>query len=341
MTALPHSSNPTVPVHWRQLMLQNFTRWEPLADFLELDAFHREQISPDPHFTLSLPLRLAEKISKNNLDDPILRQFVPLKQETLVNKKFISDPVGDQYVRKNNSRVLHKYQGRALILCTSACAMHCRYCFRQNFDYTQTQTLFEEEIQLIQADSSITEVILSGGDPLALSDYKLRHLLQGVANIPHVKRIRFHSRFPIGIPERIDPSFLEILKEVPKQVWFVVHVNHPRELDEDVLKSLRAIQKLAIPVLNQAVLLRGVNDDLETLKLLSELLVDNGISPYYLHQLDRVQGAAHFEVTEEEGIKLIQALTQRLSGYAVPKYVREISGESSKTFILPYAPQCG
>jgi KamA family protein len=176
-------------------------------------------------------------------------------------------------------------------------------------------------------------VILSGGDPLSLPDRILETLLNKLSSIPHVRRIRFHTRFPIGIPERINDSFLELIGRLRPQVWFVIHVNHPRELDPDILLALKNLQKLGIPILNQSVLLKGINDTSEVLNELCELLIDQGILPYYLHQLDRVQGAAHFEVSEERGGQLIREVTRHLSGYGVPKYVKEISGEISKTLL--------
>lgn len=319
------------PSKWRQVLRTNFTHWEKLADFLELNQEQRNTILPKSPFALNLPLRLAEKIRKGTLEDPILRQFLPTHQESQEVLDFVNDPVGDTLCRRE-SKLLHKYQGRVLLVCTSACAMHCRYCFRQNFDYNVKDPLFIRELELISKDPSLHEVILSGGDPLSLSDQTLEKLLQEISQIPHVKRIRFHTRFPIGIPERIDEHFLAILKNVTKQIWFVIHTNHPQELDEEIFQALDSIRKLGIIVLNQNVLLRGVNDDVETLKHLCERLVDRGILPYYLHQLDRVKGAAHFEVSEEKGRFLIKEIAKLLPGYAVPKYVRD-TGEPSKTLL--------
>jgi EF-P beta-lysylation protein EpmB len=334
MNIVPLSPLPQI-VSWRHLLLQNFTRWEKLADFLQLNNAQKEEILTLPKFSLNLPLRLAEKIKKGTLEDPILKQFLPMQEERNVPEGFKEDPVGDKESRKEK-KLLKKYSGRALLLCTSACAMHCRYCFRQHFDYA-THPMYEAEIAEIAADSSLEEILLSGGDPLTLSDKTLQELLKSLEAISHVKRVRFHTRFPIGIPERIDLNFLHLLKSFSKQIWFVIHVNHPAELDEDVLESLRAVQKLGIPVLNQSVLLRGVNDRLDVLKKLSECLIDHGILPYYLHQLDKVQGAAHFEVDELEGCRLVQEMTKVLPGYGVPQYVREIAGELSKT---PIGTRC-
>lgn len=318
-------------VNWKKILRQNFTDVHTLADLLELDASQRKKLLARPSFPLNVPFRLAKKMAKGTLADPILKQFLPLEVELKRNELFVIDPVGDSVCRKSK-KLLHKYQGRALLVCTSACAMHCRYCFRQNFDYEVSKG-FDEEIELIAQDDSIQEVILSGGDPLSLDDRVLGSLLNSLGAIPHLKKIRFHTRFPIGIPERIDESFLSLLKSFPLQIWFVVHINHPLELDEDVFEALKSIQKLGIPVLNQSVLLRGVNDTVETLAELSSMLSDRGILPYYLHQLDRVQGAAHFEVSEEEGKNLIDELSKRLPGYAVPKYVKEIAGMPGKTVI--------
>lgn len=315
---------------WRSIQRQNFTDWKKLFNFLELGEEHFSKVLSRPRFILNLPLRLAEKIEKGNIDDPILKQFLPTIKEQVEAPGFLLDPVGDVNSRKE-SKLLQKYTGRALLVCTSACAMHCRYCFRQHYDYDSQDTLFEEELKLIRNDSSLSEIILSGGDPLSLSDDSLGRLIRNLSVISHVKRLRFHTRFPIGIPERLDDSFLKILEETSLQVFFIIHCNHPTELDESILSALKRVQKLGIPVLNQSVLLNGVNDDTATLKLLSERLIDNGILPYYLHQLDRVQGAAHFEVDEDKGNALIRELTSKLSGYGVPRYVREIAGEKSKT----------
>lgn len=317
---------------WRDLLRHNFTDWTKLADFLHLDAEQRSEIIPSKHFPLNLPLRLAEKIAKGTLDDPILLQFVPRAAESVSQPGFGCDPVGDVSSRKV-PKLLHKYRGRALLLCTSACAMHCRYCFRQHFDYAVKDKLFHEELEVLASDPTIHEVILSGGDPLSLSDTHLRSLIHDIAAIPHVRRLRFHTRFPIGIPERIDDHFLRLFDHCRLMVWIVIHANHPRELDDDVVAALWRLHKQGIGLLNQSVLLRGVNDDVEVLAALCERLVDSGVVPYYLHQLDKTQGAAHFEVTEAKGKELIKALAARLPGFAIPKYVREVAGEANKILL--------
>lgn len=326
-------------VAWRQIQRQNFTCWKKLTEFLQLDPAHFPAILKDSKFPLNLPLRLAQKIKKNTWDDPILLQFLPVNKEKELMPGFNADPVGDHEARQS-SKLLKKYQGRALLVCTSSCAMNCRFCFRQNYDYETQDKTFAEEIELIRQDSTLTEIILSGGDPLSLSNETLTNLIQKLDVIPHLERLRFHTRFPIGIPERIDEEFLSLLEQIRLQVFFVIHSNHPSELDAQVLSALKKVQKLGIPVLNQTVLLRGVNDNVTTMKALCEKLSGNGILPYYLHQLDRVQGAAHFEVPEEEGKALIAELTELISGYAVPKFVKEEAGESSKTSLLEVDSLC-
>ncbi len=318
---------------WRQILKSNFTHWEELADFLELDSIQRETLLKKTHFPLNLPRRLAEKIKKRTLKDPIFIQFLPTVYEQQPLSGFCNDPVEDANFQKK-AKLLQKYPGRVLLICTSACAMHCRYCFRQNFDYDCSDKIFEDEIQYIAQDPSLHEVILSGGDPLSLSDSILENLLTRLEAIPHIKLLRFHTRFPIGIPERINDNFINAIKNTRLQVFFVIHSNHSLELDADVLNALKTLQKHNVVLLNQSVLLKEVNDDVNTLKEHCLKLIHNGILPYYLHQLDRVQGAGHFEVPEEKGKALIELLTKELPGYAVPKYVREIPGQSSKIALL-------
>lgn len=327
MNGLVRLNEPTL---WRKIQRQNFINIQELADFLDWSDEQREQVVPSPAFPLNLPQRLAAKIQKRTLDDPILRQFVPSVQELFSPSNFIKEPVEDERFRKTGC-LLQKYSGRALLVVTKACAMNCRFCFRRNFDYDNRGEDYEQELALIRQDPSLKEVILSGGDPLSLSHSMLESLVERIAAISHVRRIRFHTRFPIGIPERIDSMFLQMLERWRKKIWFVIHSNHVLELDEDVLAALDKIKDLGIPLLNQTVLLRGVNDDAEALTDLCEKLVDHGILPYYLHQLDRIEGAAHYEVGIDRGRALIEAISARLSGYAVPKYVQELPGAYGKT----------
>lgn len=318
-------------ISWQQILRKNFTDVGKLAEFLELDEKQCSQLLTKKKFPLNLPLRLAEKISKKTLSDPILRQFVPVLEENNFSEHFVLDPLQEAACRQKG-KLLHKYHGRVLLICTNACAMHCRYCFRQNFDYIIKKD-FEEELNYIRDDSSIQEVILSGGDPLSLPDYRLENLLLNISEIAHVKRIRFHTRFPIGIPERINQSLLTVLGKVRQPLWFVLHVNHPIELDETVISHLNLLRNQGVILLNQSVLLKDVNDSAEVLVELFEKLVNNCILPYYIHQLDRVSGAEHFEVSVEQGKELMKEVEKKVCGYALPKYVSEIPGNYSKFII--------
>lgn len=320
----------TKPPDWRRIQLQNFNSWDKLSLFLQLQDSYKDRLLQKSSFPLNLPLRLAEKIKKNTLEDPILKQFVPLKEELILDKNFVLDPVQDACFRKE-SKLIHKYQGRALLVTSSACAMHCRYCFRKNFSYETKRKDFVEELKTLEEDTSISELILSGGDPLSLSNEDLKNFLTSLIPLTHIKRVRFHTRFPIGIPERIDEEFLSILQENPKQFFFTIHTNHPKELDTDIFTALKKIASLGIPLLNQTVLLQGVNDSALVLEELFTTLSDHGILPYYLHHLDPVTGTTHFAVSEEEGKELMKQLSKKLSGYSLPKYVKEVPGQSSKT----------
>lgn len=320
---------------WHAQLRSRFTSLDALAHFLQLNPSQCEQLSRrGSGFPLLLPRRLAEKMEKGTLHDPLLRQFVPLIDEERLVEHFETDPLGEQHAC-STPRLLHKYKGRALLLCTSACAMHCRYCFRRHFPYeTSAGEDWGAELTELAKDASIREVLLSGGDPLSLSDRALIGLLHALEAIPHVKRLRIHTRFLIGIPERVTGALCAAFRASRLQVWCVIHSNHPKELDHDVEQALKQLRAEGVFLLNQSVLLRGVNDSTDVLCALSERLLDVGVMPYYLHQLDRVQGAAHYEVSEAEGRALVSALAALLPGYGVPRYVREEEGMPGKTILL-------
>lgn len=315
---------------WQQVLRQNFTSLKSLADYLDLSQDQRELLLQDPRFVWNVPLRLAEKMQKRSIEDPLFLQFAALKQELIVAEGFKEDPVQDGCFQKT-PRLLQKYQTRALLVSTSACAMHCRFCFRQSYPYESGPKDFEEELALLAADESIDEIILSGGDPLSLSHRVLQDLIDRLEAIPHLKRLRFHTRFPIGIPERIDAEFLQMIENSRFAIWFVLHVNHPLELDADVLQAMEDLRRRGVTVLSQTVLLKDVNDQERVLEELFRKLVNHNILPYYLHQLDRVQGASHFEVPIERGFDLIRYLEGVLPGYGVPKYVQEVPFAPSKS----------
>ena len=278
-------------------------------------------------FSFQVPRGYVARMRKGDPYDPLLRQVLPLNEENKQIPTFNLDPVGDNRVEKVPG-LLQKYQGRVLLITTGACAIHCRYCFRQHYQYFPLNAL--SVLEAIRHDTSITEVILSGGDPLILNDKRLAELAHHLAAIPHVQRLRLHTRLPIVLPERVNEALLTWLTETRLQPIIVVHTNHANEIDEKVNKALQHLVNRGVTVLNQSVLLRGVNDNATALINLSETLLANRVLPYYLHLLDRVQGAAHFEVPIETALKLFKKLQMRLPGYLVPKLVREIEGMSYK-----------
>ncbi len=246
---------------------------------------------------------------------------------------FIRDAVGDIAARAGQG-VLHKYAGRALLIATGSCAVHCRYCFRRHFPYAEETAAangWREAVEHIRADISIEEVILSGGDPFSLSTLKLAELTSALASIPHLRRLRIHTRLPIALPERVDEELVRWLARLPWPVAIVLHANHANELDDNVADACTRLRATGASLLNQSVLLRGVNDSVDALAALSERVFACGVLPYYLHQLDRVAGAAHFEVDDATARDLIENLRGRLSGYLVPRLVREEPGMPGKT----------
>lgn len=286
-------------------------------------------------FPTFVPLEYLRRISPGDPHDALLRQVLPVADELQQRPGFAADPVGDLAALPSPG-ILHKYAGRALIITTGACGVHCRYCFRRAFPYAEVGSAgaqWRPALEYLREHDEIDEVLLSGGDPLTLVDAKLFDLISEIESIGHVRRLRIHSRMPIVIPQRVTSALVGRLAESPLAVWMVIHANHPRELDAEVLAATSRLIDSGIPVLNQAVLLRGVNDCVETLAGLCRKLVDHRIGPYYLHQLDRVQGAGHFEVPVAEGVELMKALRQQLPGYAVPVYVAEQAGQGSKTVL--------
>ncbi|MDG2126747.1 MAG: EF-P beta-lysylation protein EpmB [Fuerstiella sp.] len=287
-------------------------------------------------FPTLVPHSFLARMEPGNRDDPLLLQVLPTGRESARAVGFTTDPVEDTAARAT-AGMLHKYHGRALLITTGTCAVHCRYCFRREYPYQdepRRMSDWEPALQRIREDSSITEIILSGGDPLILSDDRLQTLCHRLDEIEHVERLRIHTRLPIVLPARVTDELLLLLSNLRSQPVVVVHANHGHEIAADCETALRVMVRAGIPVLNQAVLLRKINDSAEALELLCRRLINVGVIPYYLHQLDRVQGAAHFEVSDAEAGKLLTVIRSRLPGYAVPQLVREIPGESNKTPLL-------
>lgn len=321
---------------WKQALRTAFRDPFELLDYLSLDeAQFKEQVLSDPSFKMLVPKAYAEKMEKGNWDDPLLKQVLPIHDENVITAGFVSDPVGDLNAQVSNG-LLKKYHGRVLLVTTAACAVHCRYCFRKEFPYTDStpdKKQWQTTLDNIAADESINEVILSGGDPLMIPDERLRAICEDLVAISHITTLRFHSRVPVFIPERINNDFLHWLQQLDCQKVMVIHSNHAKEIDEKVGGCLLTMNDAGMTVLNQAVLLKGINDDVKTLENLSRRLFEFKVLPYYLHQLDRVHGTAHFEVEKNNSIQILKLLKNRLPGYLVPKLVGEISGERSKQAI--------
>jgi EF-P beta-lysylation protein EpmB len=319
---------------WQDALSQAFNDLPNLLEYLQLDPQQDYANRLAAHqFTLKVPREYAALMRKGDPNDPLLRQILPRSEELLDSSGFCLDPVGDLNAEQG-AGLLHKYQGRILILTTGACAVHCRYCFRRHYPYqngTATPNQWQHIINLLESDPSIKEVILSGGDPLMINDKRIGNMLHRLQTQPQLKRLRLHSRLPVVLPQRITPELLSLLSESPFQSVMVLHANHPNELSPAVADACHRMKSAGITLLNQSVLLKGVNDDADTLVRLSEQLFEIGVMPYYLHLLDRVSGSAHFEVAEHQIEDLKQQLLNRLPGYLVPKIVREIAGEGSKT----------
>jgi EF-P beta-lysylation protein EpmB len=272
--------------------------------------------------------------------DPLLRQVLPVAAELVEEPGFVADPLGEREAMRAPG-LLQKYQGRALLITTSACAVHCRYCFRREFPYAEQRSetaRWGEAIDAIARDISLEEVILSGGDPLSLSDSRLASLTDALARVPHIRRLRVHTRQPIVLPSRVDDGLMHWIARLPWPTVFVLHANHANEIDSDVREACVKLRAGGVTLLNQAVLLKGVNDDTKTLAALSHALFEAGVLPYYLHVLDRVRGTAHFEVDERRAQQLVGELASTLSGYLVPRLVREVAGAPAKVGLPPRFP---
>jgi L-lysine 2,3-aminomutase len=288
-------------------------------------------------FGLLVPRGYLARIQPGDPDDPLLRQVLPRDEERVDVPGFLADPVGDAAARRGDQAgLLQKYAGRVLLIATGACAVHCRYCFRRHYPYSEVPRsldAWQPALAEIAADDSLREVILSGGDPLSIVDDTLARLAARLDAIPHLRRLRIHTRLPIMIPQRVTDALVAMLRDSRLTPIVVVHANHANELDGHVASALGRLIDAGIPLLNQAVLLRGVNDSVEAQAALWERLIDLRVMAYYLHQLDRVSGAAHFEVPIDQGRRIIRALRARLPGYAVPHYVQDIPGTSHKSVI--------
>ncbi|MDP1708963.1 MAG: EF-P beta-lysylation protein EpmB [Gammaproteobacteria bacterium] len=321
------------PACWQRELAQAVSDPLQLAQMLELPAsLALDGLLGAGSFSLRVPRGYVARMRKGDAHDPLLRQVLPAAAEAIETAGFRYDAVGDLGAMPVPG-LLHKYRGRVLLVTTGACAIHCRYCFRRHFPYADANPAQEQWIpalDYIAADTSLREVILSGGDPLSLSDTRLASLSRALQPIAHLEYLRLHTRLPIVLPERVDDALLEWLSESRLRPVMVVHANHANEIDDAVRHALRRLTAAGVTLFNQSVLLAGVNDSAEALEDLSQSLFGAGVTPYYLHLMDRVQGAAHFEVSEARAHDLMHRLRTRLPGYLVPRLVREQSGAPFK-----------
>ena len=324
---------------WQDQLRNVVTSLEQLLDMLNLS---NEQVGASEAackgFALKVPQAFVRRMQVGNPNDPLLRQVIASARELVVTAGYGPDPLGETGQANPHKGIIHKYQGRVLLLVSGGCAINCRYCFRRHFPYSDNRNSrqqWREALAYIAGDPAITEVILSGGDPLVASDRLLQELVEQIAAIPHVSRLRIHSRLPVVLPDRITAGLLEAITVPGLQTLMVLHCNHANEIDAAVGTAMAKLQELGITTLNQAVLLAGINDSAEALTRLSESLFAIGVLPYYLHLMDRVQGAAHFNVPEQHARRLLGEVATRLPGYLLPRLVRENAGAHSKTILEP------
>lgn len=320
---------------WKKSLQSAVTNLTELFDLIELDESARKSFVDDPKFHLLATREFIRRIRKNDPKDPLLLQIVPSEEEQKFFSGFTEDPLLESQINPIPG-LLHRYPKRVLLTLTGACPVHCRFCFRRYFPYEENNPLksqLDKVIDYITQDAAIEEVIYSGGDPLLVSDEILQSVNGRLSQIKHIKRLRIHTRVPIFLPSRINQTFIEIFESLNLSLSFVIHCNHPQELDDEVLEGLQKLRQVGV-VLNQAVLLANINDSAATLAELNKKLFSVGVLPYYLHSLDPVAGAAHFAVTEEKGKKIMQQLAEELPGYLVPKYVKVVPSDRHKMQII-------
>ena len=327
--------NPWHPNDWQSELKHAFRQPKALLEFLDMPDLDQSDIDLEPDFALLVPRGYAQRIEKGNIKDPLLRQVLSLKSESEQTPGFEVDPLQESnadLAYGQTPGLLHKYQGRVLMITTPACAINCRYCFRRHFPYADHKPRDRRlALEAIAQDTSVREVILSGGDPLLMNDAGITELIRGIDAMVHVKRIRIHTRLPIVLPERVTTELVETLTNARCKITLVIHSNHANELNETTERALICLRSAGVTLLNQSVLLKGINNDALTLINLSERLFDQGVLPYYLHMPDRVMGTAHFYLDDHEAQPIYEAMREQLPGYLLPRLVREIPGGIAKT----------
>lgn len=323
----------SVEQNWLKQLANGISDPATLLKMLEIDPTPlQDGFSARKLFAQRVPLSFVERMEKGNPNDPLLRQVLPLIEEHQIHPGYSTDPLDEQ----DNAvpGLLHKYKNRALMIVKGGCAINCRYCFRRHFPYQDNKgnkTVWQQSLDYIAQHTQLNEVILSGGDPLMAKDDELRWLVEHLADIKHIKRLRIHSRLPVVIPARITDALCQLLAQTRLQVVFVTHINHANEINAEFSAQMSRLKQAGVTLLNQGVLLKSINDSVEAQVALSEALFDAGILPYYLHVLDKVQGAAHFYVSDQQAKAIMRGVITQVSGYLVPTLTREIGGRPSKT----------
>lgn len=320
---------------WQKNLAQGFTSVKDLLDYLELPPLEGN-LKAEQQFASRIPMGFAQRMHKGNAQDPLLLQVLATGYELDVQTGYGLDPL-EELVKNPIKGLIHKYHGRVLVTLTGACAVNCRYCFRRHFPYQDNnpgRNGLKAICDYLVKDSSISEVILSGGDPLLASDIVLSEFIQNLESIPHLNTLRIHTRIPIVFPERIDHNLITILERTRLNKVLVLHCNHPQELNNSVFQACAALREAGYHLLNQSVLLAKINDNAKILAQLSHSLFNYGVMPYYLHLLDKVQGAAHFDLPLSKAKEIYQELQSLLPGYLVPRLTREEPGKLNKSLIM-------
>jgi len=320
-------------ISWQKELANVVTDPKKLLEMLNIEPKeYLQHFKARKLFPVRVPRPFLEKMKKGDINDPLLKQVMPLSDEFLISPGFITDPLAEHESKVEG--LLHKYKHRVLLIVKAGCAINCRYCFRRHFPYADNspnKERWQHALDYIENNKEITEVIFSGGDPLMASDDHLAWLIDKIEQISHVKRLRIHTRLPVVIPRRVTATLVALLKNTRLKATMVLHINHGNEIDTALANALEPLREARIPLFNQSVLLKGINDHVDILAELSEKLFDTGIQPYYLHMFDQVQGASHFDVNEQQAVSIAKELMTVLPGFLMPKLVREIAGEANKT----------
>ncbi len=320
---------------WQEQLMQGFKQAKDLLTYLgiPLEHYHHQA---EAQFKTIVPKSFASKMLKGDVNCPLLKQVLPLKEELVLEKGYHFDPLGEKQSNPVKG-VLHKYHGRVLVTLTTTCAVHCRYCFRRHFPYEENRLSTKDwghVLNYLQSHPEVHEVIVSGGDPLLIPNANLVKFVDEISTLKQIETLRVHTRLPVVLPVRLDQGLIDMFSKLKLNKVVVLHINHPNELCDEIKSGVERLRQANVMVFNQAVLLKGINDDSAVLETLCRRLFDSGILPYYLHFLDKVHGAKHFEVEKQYALFLHKSIQDKLPGYLVPKLVEEVAGAKSKLALI-------